>query len=122
MYEYTYDTESGVLLLNDSPTGMSKEPRPVYAWEPDMLNVDNFYHYNNRNDAPYMWAEAHRYYYRGVNIFNTKGGTLFEKPEIIIVTKKDENGDDIPVMAEGTELLPVDIELMNQRTMILWKW
>ena len=115
MYEYTYDIESGGLLLNDSPTGMSKEPRPVYAWELDMLGVDNFYHYNNQNNVPYMWAEAHRYFYRGVNIFNTKGGTLFEKPEIILATKKGENGDDIPIMAEGTELLPVDIELMNQR-------
>lgn len=115
VYEYTYDIESGGLLLNDSPTGMSKEPRPVYALELDMLGVDNFYHYNNQNNVPYMWAEAHRYFYRGVNIFNTKGGTLFEKPEIILATKKDENGDDIPVMAEGTELYPVDMELMNQR-------
>lgn len=115
VYEYTYDIESGGLLLNDSPTGISKEPRPVYAWELDMLGVDNFYHYNNQNIVPYMWAEAHRYFYRGVNIFNTKGGTLFEKPEIILATKKDENGDDIPVMAEGTELYPVDMELMNQR-------
>ena len=77
MYEYTYYIESGGILLDDRPTGMSKEPRPVYAGELDLLGVDRFYQYDKQNDVPYMWAEAHRYYYRGINIFNTKGGSLY---------------------------------------------
>lgn len=112
MYEYTYDTESGGLLLDDRPTGMSKEPRPVYAGELDLLGVDKYYRYDKQNDIPYMWAEAHRYYYRGVNIFNTKGGTLYEKPEIVLVMNKD---NDTPVLPERTELIPIDIKLMNRR-------
>lgn len=115
MYEYTYDIESGGLLLRDNPTGMSKEPRPVYAGELDLLGVDRFYRYDKQNNVPYMWAEAHRYYYRNVNIFNTKGGTLYEKPEIVLVMQKNEVGDEIPVLEEGTELITVDIELMNSR-------
>ena len=115
MYEYTYDRESGGLLLDDNPTGMSKEPRPVYAGELDLLSVDRFYRYDKQNDVPYMWAEAHRYYYRGVNIFNTKGGTLYEKPDILLVMQKNEDGEEIPALEEGTKLIPVDIELMNRR-------
>ena len=112
MYEYTYDIESGGILLDDRPTGMSKEPRPVYAGELDLLGVDEFYRYDKQNDVPYMWAEAHRYYYKGINIFNTKGGTLYEKPEIVLVMNKET---DTPVLAEGTELSSVDIELMNRK-------
>lgn len=112
MYEYTYDTESGGILLDDRPTGMSKEPRPVYSEELDLLGVDRFYQYDKQNDVPYMWAEAHRYYYRGINIFNTKGGTLYEKPEIVLVRTKET---DSPILAEGTELLPIDVELMNRK-------
>ncbi len=112
MYEYTYDIESGGILLDDRPTGLSKEPRPVYAQELDLLGVDKFYRYEKQNDVPYMWAEAHRYFYRGVNIFNTKGGTLYEKPEIVLVMNKET---DTPVLAEGSELLPIDMELMNRK-------
>lgn len=112
MYEYTYDTESGGILLDDRPTGMSKEPRPVYSKELDLLGVNRFYRYDRQNEVPYMWAEAHRYYYKGVNIFNTKGGTLFEKPEIVLVINKETG---TPALAEGTELMPIDLELMNRK-------
>ena len=112
MYEYTYDIESGGILLDDRPTGLSKEPRPVYAKELDLLGVDKFYRYEKQNDVPYMWAEAHRYYYKGINIFNTKGGTLYEKPEIVLVMNKET---DTPVLAEKTELLPIDMEMMNRK-------
>lgn len=115
MYEYAYDIESGGLLLHDSPTGMSKEPRPVYAGELDLLGANRFYRYDRQNEVPYMWAEAHRYYYRGVNIFNTKGGSLYERPEILLVTSKNEDGVEIPALEEGTELFPIDIERMNRR-------
>ena len=112
MFEYTHDPESGGLLLNDSPTQISKEPRPVYPAELDMLGIDKYYTYRKQNDIPVMWAEAHRYYYRGVNIFNTKGGTLYEPPEIMIMCEKDADTPNVPF---GTELLPVDIKLMNEK-------
>lgn len=31
MYTYSYDEETGGILLNTTPTVFSKEPRPVYA-------------------------------------------------------------------------------------------
>ena len=37
MYTYNFDPETGGLLLTSSPTNFSKEPRPVYAPELDIL-------------------------------------------------------------------------------------
>ena len=49
-----------------------------------------------------MWAEAERYYYRGRMIARTKGGGLYQQPEVIYT----ETEEGIP---EGVELIPVDI-------------
>lgn len=115
VYEYTYDIESGGLILNDRPTVMSKEPRPVYAEELNLLGIDSYYKYELQSDFPYMWAEAQRYYYKGMNIFNTKGGSLYEKPEIMLIKTKTENGEEIPAVEIGSTLEPVNIELMNHK-------
>ena len=65
MYSYTNDKKTGGILLNSSPTGFSKEPRPDYAPELDMLGFDKYWKYDKQTDRPYMWAEANHYYYRG---------------------------------------------------------
>ncbi len=110
MYSYTYDKKTGGLLLNSSPTGFSKEPRPVYSPELDMLGFDKYWKYDKQTDSPYMWAEANCYYYRGRLVAKLKGGNLYTAPQIII-----PNGDDgKPIMPEpkGISLRPVDIEAM----------
>ena len=38
MYDYSYDLETGGILLNDKTVVSSKEPRPVYAKELDYLD------------------------------------------------------------------------------------
>ena len=76
MYSYTYDTKTGGMLLNSSPTGSSKEPRPVYAAELDVLGFDTYWKYAKQTDYPYMWAEANRYYYRGTLVAKLKGGNI----------------------------------------------
>ncbi len=58
MYSYTYDEETGGILLNTSPTNFSKEPRPVYASELDILGFDKYWNYEKQDDVPYMWAES----------------------------------------------------------------
>lgn len=65
MYSYTYDEETGGILLNSTPTVFSKEPRPVYAPELDMLGFDKHWNYDKQSDVPYMWAESVQYWYRG---------------------------------------------------------
>ena len=110
MYSYTYDIKTGGLLLNSSPSGFSKEPRPVYATELDILGFDKFWKYDKQSDFPYMWAEANNYYYRGILVAKLKGGNVYTKPEIIIPNRDDGK----PVMPEpnGLSLRPVDIEAM----------
>ena len=43
MYAYTHDAETGGLLLNDSASLFSKEPRPVYYRELDILGFDKHF-------------------------------------------------------------------------------
>ena len=105
MYSYTWDTETGGLLLNSSPLSFSKEPRPVYYKELDILGFDRYWNYAKNDTYPYMWAEANNYYYRGRCVAKTKGGSLYAAPEIVILEDPEPNGMplrfiDIPAMVE----------------------
>ena len=111
MYEYKYDAETGGIILTDTTSLVSKEPRPVYAQELDYLGVDDYLIYEKQQDVPYMWAEAARYIYKGEVIFNTKGGSLYEKPTLEFATK-EENGEKVRVIADGTKLKKIDIQAM----------
>ena len=83
MYSYTYSAETGGILLNSTPTGtFSKEPRPVYAPELDLLGFDKYWEYDRRTDLPYMWAEANRYWYRGRVAASLLGGDVYHAPVI----------------------------------------
>lgn len=83
MYSYTWDSETGGLLLNSSPLQFSKEPRPVYYQELDILGFDRFWKYAKDDSAPYMWAEANNYYYRGKLVAQTKGGAFLLHPILL---------------------------------------
>jgi phosphoadenosine phosphosulfate reductase len=82
LYSYTYDRKTGGILLNFSPTNFSKEPRPVYASELDILGFDKYWKYDKQIDLPYMWAEANNYYYRGILIASLCGGNVYNAPVI----------------------------------------
>ena len=114
MYEYSHDPETGGLLLNDRAATASKEPRPVYAPELDALGLDLHWNYSKQTDAPYLWAEANRYYYREKYVFCTVGGGLFQKPGVEFVYEKDEKGvqTDRRVLPDGTKLERVDLKAM----------
>lgn len=112
MYSYTYDRETGGVLLNSTPTGLSKETRPVYAAELDVLGFDKYWKYDKQIDVPYMWAEANCYYYRGALAAKLKGGNLYTAPEIII--PNDEEGKPVTPEPDGNFLRPVDIKAMTR--------
>ena len=118
MYSYTFDCETGGLLLNSTPTVFSKEPRPVYAAELDMLGFDKYWNYDKQNDVPYMWAESVNYYYYGKLVAKLKGGDLLHAPEIILAT--DENGEIVKPVPDGEYLKPINLIRMiakNQEIM-----
>lgn len=105
MYSYSWDTETGGLLLNSSQLNFSKEPRPVYYKELDILGLNQYWQYDRKDTYPYMWAEANNYYYRGRLVAKTRGGSIYTAPEIIIVENPEPDGMplrfvDIPAMVE----------------------
>lgn len=105
MYSYSWDSETGGLLLNSSPLQFSKEPRPVYYKELDILGFDQYWKYDRNDSYPYMWAEANNYFYRGRLVAKTKGGSLYTAPELIVLEEPEPNGAplrfvDVPAMVE----------------------
>ena len=110
MYSYTYDKETGGILLNSTPTVFSKEPRPVYAPELDLLGFNQYWSYDSHSKLPYMWAESVQYWYRGKPVAKLKGGDLFSPPEIVLTL--DEAGRVVEPEPEGSPLKPIDIEGM----------
>ena len=110
MYSYTYDPTTGGLLLNTTPTNLSKEPRAVYAPELDLLGFDKFWTYDKQTERPYLWAEANYYYYRGTLVAKLQGGSEFTAPEILL----QYHDDGTPVTPEpgNAPLRPVDLDAM----------
>lgn len=118
MYSYEWDIKTGGLLLNSSPLPFSKEPRPVYYKELDILGFDKYWNYDKNDAYPYMWAEANNYWYRGKLVAKTKGGSLYSAPELLIVEEPEpENAPlrfvDVPEMVDKNKGL---IEKLTQDT------
>ena len=93
MYSYTWDIETGGFLLNSTPLQFSKEPRPVYSKELDILGFDKYWKYDKDDSAPLMWAEANNYIYKGRVVATMKGGSLDKKPEIKIIENPEPSGE-----------------------------
>ena len=118
MYAYEWDSSTGGYNLIPMPLNFSKEPRPVYYKELDILGFDKYWNYDKNDSFPYMWAEANNYYYRGRLVAKTKGGSLYKAPELILIEDPEPNGYplryvDIPAMVEKN--LPI-IEQLTQDT------
>lgn len=105
MYSYEWDPQTGGYTLNSTTLALSKEPRPVYYKELDILGFDKYWNYPKSDVYPVMWAEANNYIYRGRLVAKTKGGSLHKAPEIILIEDPEPNGEqlkfvDIPAMVE----------------------
>ncbi len=105
MYAYEWDSSTGGFILIPTPLIFSKEPRPVYYKELDILGFDKYWNYDKNDSFPYMWAEANNYYYRGKLVASVKGGSANSAPEIVLIEDPEPNGlplrfIDIPAMIE----------------------
>ncbi len=110
MYSYEWDEETGGYLLLSTPSTFSKEPRPVYYKELDILGFDKYWNYKKDDAKPYMWAEANNYIYKGKPVAKIKGGSLYTAPAIIL---NEENS------LIGRELQFVDIDRMVDKNKII---
>ncbi len=118
MYSYEWDSSTGGYILTPLPLTFSKEPRPVYYKELDILGFDKYWDYDKNDSFPYMWAEINNYYYRGRLVAKTKGGSFYTKPEIVIIENPEPPGIplrfvDIPAMVEKNRQL---LEQLTQET------
>lgn len=95
MYQYIWDEETGGPLLIAEQSKFSKEPRPVYYQELDILGFDKYWNYPKDDSTPLLWAEANNYIYRGRTVAKTKGGALYTAPEIIIFENPEPDGQPI---------------------------
>ena len=95
MYQYIWDEETGGPLLITELSKFSKEPRPVYYKELDILGFDKYWNYPKDDSAPLMWAEANNYIYRGRKVASTKGGALYTPPELILLEDPEPNGQSL---------------------------
>ena len=111
MYQYVWDPETGGLLLTSEVSKFSKEPRPVYYRELDLLGFDQYWNYPKDDSAPIMWAESNNYIYQGRVVARTKGGSVYTAPEIIVIEEPEPSEQvlhqvDVSMMVEkNRELL-----------------
>lgn len=111
MYQYIWDEETGGLLLTTELSKFSKEPRPVYYKELDILGFNRYWNYPKDDSAPLMWAEANNYIYRGRAVAKTKGGSLYTAPELVILEEPKPNGGELQfvdteaMVAKNAEIL-----------------
>ena len=110
MYAYEWDSSTGGYILTPMPLAFSKEHRPVYYKELDILGFDKYWDYDKNDSFPYMWAEANNYYYRGRLVAKTKGGSLYTPPELVLIEDPEPEGYplrfvDIPAMVDKNRQL-----------------
>ena len=110
MYAYEWDSSTGGYILTTTPLAFSKEPRPVYYKELDILGFDKYWNYDKNDSFPYMWAEANNYYYRGRLVAKTKGGSLYTPPKLVLIEDPEPKGYllrfvDIPAMVDKNRQL-----------------
>lgn len=108
LHKYEWDPVTGGILLLPQQEKSSKEPRPVYYREMNLLGMDKRWNYPQNDDAPIMWAEAEKYIYHGKMVARAKGGFLYTPPAVVF----SEGDDAIPI---GGTLNPVNVPLMIER-------
>lgn len=77
-----------------------------------MIGFDQHWNYLHDDSAPIMWAEATNYY-RGKLVAKTKGGSIYTKPEIVIIDNSPE--------PEGELLRLVNIKAMCEKIDVFLK-
>lgn len=84
MYNYVWDEETGGYLLDTKISGVTKELRPVFHEELDLLGFRDFGWEYEPSDKPLLWAETRRYIHNGELVAEANGGGLYTKPTLKI--------------------------------------
>ncbi|MBF0554174.1 MAG: phosphoadenosine phosphosulfate reductase family protein [Nitrospirae bacterium] len=98
MYNYEWDAETGGYLLTTRMLGITRQLRPVFYEELELLGFNKYWSYP-KTDKPLLWAETRRYIYQGRLVAEANTGGLYTAPDVKIYEK-------------GLELQPVDVPAM----------
>ena len=60
MYEYIWDDQTGGILLTTNQSKFSKEPRPVYYPEMDLMGFNKYYQFQKATEALLAEKKAER--------------------------------------------------------------
>lgn len=88
MHKYEWDPVTGGILLLPQQEKNSKEPRPVYYREMNLLGMSKRWIYPQNDDAPIMWAEAEKYIYREKLLLVQRGDVSILHLTFFILGKK----------------------------------
>lgn len=109
MYGYKWlDGENGIFKLDVSVT-VQKEIRPVFKEELDFFEMNKVWDYPD-TEAPLLWAEGIRkYVLNGEVIAEAKGGSVYEKPKIVIKSTEIKKLEPIDV----DKLIKINASIME---------
>jgi len=99
MYKIKWDNENnGVELKYSMQTGFKNNPRPIFFEELEHLGFNEFWEFP-KPKRPLLWAIERKYYYKGIEVAEVKGGNIYDKPEITLTSE-----------GSNLKLKPIDIQ------------
>lgn len=104
MFKVKWDIENNGVILSDyiEEKDALNAPRPVYVEELKMLELDKVFKLPIDN-VPVCWEIDRKYYYCGEIIAETKKGTIYDDPEVILNEA-----------SKGKIIEPIDIKYLLQ--------
>jgi len=107
MYNYEWDPKTGGYILTTKMAGITKELRPVFYEELELLGFKNKGWKYPKTEKPLLWAETRRYIYRGRFVAETVGGGLYTAPML-------------KIHEENLVIDPVDVDnmIMNNKALM----
>ena len=100
MFKVEWDVETNGILLSNEIANPINPPRPVFYEELDLLGFNKYWEYP-KVEEPLLWSIGRKYYYKGVQVAEAKGGNIFEAPKIIVTDA-----------GKNLQLMPINIMAM----------
>lgn len=106
MFKIVWDKEYNGVKLTMSSAGeaLGVAPRPVFAEELDMLGMSKFGWTYPRIQTPLLWACERKYFYKGEQVMELKGGNLLDTPQVVLI------GD-----SKNLHIEPIDLVQLKKR-------
>lgn len=106
MFDFQFECDNTITLI-DRPPVVSREIKPVWAEELNILGIDRFFDYPKDCATPLLWVCSTKYYYRGDKVFEIKNLGDDTPPEVKV----------FPTLYQSFE--PINLEALVERNKAL---